>query len=127
MGPTDGFIFELPILWTDSNIFLGIQTIWISHYKALWKISFDWKCKDAICTSCTCFTFKIIRVDSNRNQSPLLQLDLMDPALLFVEVLVVAMLGRMTVERMKVEMKRHLELQCFVLFRACDTVSFQET
>ena len=58
----------------------------------------------------------------------------MDPALLFVEVLVVAMLGRMTVERMKVgrmkvkrmkvEMKRHLELQCFVLFRACDTVGF---
>ena len=53
-------------------------------------------------------------LDSNRNQSPLLQLDLMDPALLFVEVLVVAMLGRMKVERMKVEMKRHLELQCFV-------------
>ena len=137
MGPTDGFIFELPVLWTDSNIFLGIQTIWISHYKTLWKISFDWKCKDAICTSCTCFTFKIVRVDSNRNQSPLLQLDLMDPALLFVEVLVVAMLGRMTVERMKVgrmkvermkvEMKRHLELQCFVLFWACDTVGFQET
>ena len=71
-------------------------------------------------------------VDSNQNQSPLLQLDLMDPALLFVEVLVVAMLGRMKVERMKVErmkveMKRHLELQCFVLFHACDTVSFQET
>ena len=31
------------------------------------------------------------------------------------------------VESMKVEMKRHLELQCFVLFRACDTVGFQET
>ena len=103
----------------------------------MWKISFDWKCKDAICTSCTCFTFKIVRVDSNRNQSPQLQLDLMDPALLFVEVLVVAMLGRMKVERMKVErmkvermkveMKRHLELQCFVLFHACDTVGFQET
>ena len=29
MGPTDGFIFELPVLWTDSNIFLGIQKIWI--------------------------------------------------------------------------------------------------
>ena len=66
-------------------------------------------------------------MESNRNQSPLLQLDLMDPALLFVEVLVVAMLGRMKVERMKVKMKRHLELQCFVLFRACDTVGFQET
>ena len=114
----------------------------MSHYKTLWKISFDWKCKDAICTSCTCFTFEIVRVDSNRNQSPLLQLDLMDLALLFVEVLVVAMLGRMKVERMKVErmkvermkvermkveMKRHFELQCFVLFRACDTVGFQET
>ena len=104
----------------------------MSHYKTLWKISFDWKCKDAICTSCTCFTFKIERVDSNRNQSPLLQLDLMDPALFFVEVLVVAMLRRMKVERMKVErmkveMKRHLELQCFVLFHACDIVGFQET
>ena len=66
-------------------------------------------------------------MDSNRNQSPLLQLDLMDPARLFVEVLMVAMLGRMKIERMKVEMKRHLELQCFVLFRACDTVGFQET
>ena len=66
-------------------------------------------------------------MDSNRNQSPLLQLDLMDPALLFVEVFVVAMLGRMKVEKMKVKMKRHLELQCFVLFCACDMVDFQET
>ena len=99
----------------------------MSHYKTLWKISFAWKCKDAICISCTCFIFKIISVDSNRNQSPLLQVDLMDPALLFVEVLMVVMLGRMKVERMKVEMKRHLEIQCFVLFHACDTVGFQET
>ena len=68
-----------------------------------------------------------MRVDSNRNPSPLLQLDLMDLDLLFVEVLVVAMLGRMKVERMKVEMKRHLELQCFVLSHACNTVGFQET
>ena len=98
----------------------------MSHYKTLWKISFDWKCKDAICTSCICFTFKIVRLDSNQNQSPLLQLDLMDPDLLFV-VLMVAMLGRMKVERMKVEMKRHPELQCFVLFHACVTVGFQET
>ena len=127
MDPTDEFIFELPVLWTDSNIFLGIKTIWMSHYKTLWKISFDWKCKDAICTSCICFTFKIVCLDSNGNQSPLLQLDLMDLDLLFVEVLVVAMLGRMKVERMKVEMKRHLELQCFVLFHACDMIGFQET
>ena len=96
----------------------------MSHYKTLWKINFDWKCKDAICTSCTCFTFKIVRLDSNRNQSPLLQLDLMDPDLLFVEVLVVAMLGRMKVERMKAKMKRHFKLQCFMLFHACNTVGF---
>ena len=96
----------------------------MSQYKTLWKISFDWKCKDAIYTSYTCFTLKIVRLDCNRNRSPLLQLDPMDPDLLFVEVLVVAMLGRMKVERMKVEMKRHLELQCFVLFHACDTVGF---
>ena len=98
-----------------------------SRVKTLWKISFDWKCKDATCTSCTCFTFKIVRLDSNRNQSPLLQLDLMDPNLLFVEVFVVAMLGRMKVERMKVEMKKHPKLQCFVLFYTCATVGFQET
>ena len=56
----------------------------------------------------------------------------MDPNLLFAEVLVVAILRRMKVERMKVEMmkverKKHLELQCFVLFYACDRVGFQET
>ena len=64
---------------------------------------------------------------SNQNQSPLLQLDLMDPNLLFAEVLMVAMLRRMKVERKKVKMKKHPEVQCFVLFHACDGVGFQET
>ena len=68
------------------------------------------------------YMFYIRNCTSNRNQRPLLQLDLMDPNLLFAEVLVVAMLGRM-----KVEMKKHLELQCFVLFHTCDRVGFQET
>ena len=68
------------------------------------------------------YMFYIQNCTSNRNQSPLLQLDLMDPNLFFAEVLVVAMLGRMKVERMKVEMKKHPELQCFVLFHACDRI-----
>ena len=73
------------------------------------------------------YMFCIQNCTSNRNESPLLQLDLMDPNLLFAEVLVVAMLGRMKVERMKVKVKKHLELQCFVLFHSCDRVGFQET
>ena len=81
--------------------------------------------------------FYIQNCTSNRNESPLLQLDLMDPNLLFAKVFVVAMLGRMKVERMKVEMmkvemmkverKKHPELQCFVLFHANDRIGFQET
>ena len=78
------------------------------------------------------YMFYIQNCVSNPNQSPLLQQNLMDPNLLFAEVLVVAMLGRMKVKRMKVKMmkverKKYLELQCFVLFHACDRVNFQET
>ena len=64
---------------------------------------------------------------SYMNQSPLLQQDLMDPNLLFTEVLVVVMLERMKLKIMKVERKKHTELQCFVLFHACDWVGLQET
>ena len=72
------------------------------------------------------YMFYIQNCTSNRNQSPLLQVGLMDPNLLFAEVLVVAMLGRMKVEMMKVERKKHPELQCFMLFHVCNTVGFQE-
>ena len=83
------------------------------------------------CNMYKLYMFYIQNCTSNRNQSPLLQLNLMDPNLLFAEVLVVAMLGRMKVERMKVKMmkverKQHPELQCFV-FYTCDRVGFQET
>ena len=79
------------------------------------------------CNMYKLYMFYIQNCTSNRNQSPLLQLDLMDPNLLFAEVLVVAMLERMKVERMKVEMKKHPELQCFVLFHTCNRVGFQKT
>ena len=76
------------------------------------------------CNMYKLYMFYIQNCTSNRNQSPLLQQDLMDPNLLSTEVLVVAMLGRMKVEMMKVERKKHLELQCFVLFHACDRIGF---
>ena len=63
----------------------------------------------------------------NLNQSPLLQQDLMDPNLLSTEALVVAMLKRMKLEMMKVEQKKHRELQCFVLFHSSDRVGLRET
>ena len=50
----------------------------------------------------------------------------MDPNLLSTEVLVVAMLKKMKVEMMKVERKKHSELQCFVLFFACDRIGLQK-
>ena len=50
----------------------------------------------------------------------------MDPNLLSTKVFVVAMLERMKVEMKKVERKKHPELQCFVLFHACDRVGLQE-
>ena len=41
--------------------------------------------------------------------------------------LVVAMLERMKVKMMKVERKKHPELQCFALFHVCNRVGLQET
>ena len=78
------------------------------------------------CNMYKLYMFYIQNCMSNRNQSPLLQLGLMDPNLFFAEVLVVAMFGRMKVEMMKVERKKHPKLQFFVLFHACDRVGFQE-
>ena len=83
------------------------------------------------CNMYKLYMFYIQNCTSNRNQSSLLQLDLMDPNLLFAEVLIVAMLRKMKVKRMKVEMmkvdrKKHFELQCFVLFHACDRIGFHE-
>ena len=78
------------------------------------------------CNMYKLYMFYIQNCTSNRNQSPLLQLDLMDPNLLLAEVIVVAMLGRVKVERMKVERmkvemmkverKKHPKLQRFMLF-----------
>ena len=73
------------------------------------------------------YMFYIQNCTPNPNQSPILQQDLMDPNLLFADVLVVAMLKRIKVEMMKVERKKHPELQCFVLFYACDRVGLQKT
>ena len=63
----------------------------------------------------------------NPNQSLLLQQDLVDPNLLSAEVLVVAMFETMKIEMMKVERKKHPELQCFVLFHVCNRIGLQET
>ena len=63
------------------------------------------------------YIFYIQNSTSNPNQSPLLQQDLMDPNLVSTEVLIVAMLGRMKLER-----KKLLALQCFVLSHACGMV-----
>ena len=73
------------------------------------------------------YMFYIQNCTPNPNQSPLLQQDLMDPNLLSIEILVVAMLKRMKVEMMKVQKKKHPEPQCFVLFHACVRVGLQET
>ena len=73
------------------------------------------------------YMFYIQNCTPNPNQSPLLQQNLMDPNLLSTKVLVVIMLERMKLEVMKVERKKHLELQCFVLFHACNRVGLQET
>ena len=62
------------------------------------------------CNMYKLYMFYIQNCTSNWNQSPLLQLDLMDPNLLFAKVLKVTMLGRMKVEMMKVERKKHPEL-----------------
>ena len=48
----------------------------------------------------------------------------MDPSLFSTGVLVVVLLERMKLKVMKVERKKHLELQCFVLFHACNRVAF---
>ena len=67
--------------------------------------------------------FYIQNYTPNPNQSPLFQQDLMDPNLLFTEVFTVAILERIKLEEMKVERKKHPELQCFVVFHAQDRIS----